>query len=557
MSSRIYVSTIEASYFETHILGCSASPPVTGTYTIGDIFISSIQQNDVFGWVCVEAGSPGVWKIICDVTLIKDNIQENTTNINKLLEFMKETKDNISGINTKNNNQDSQISQLIKDLESLNKLVTESDNSLIGAVHSNIEEIQKLTAEVANNKQGINKNKEDLTSINDQINNINNSMNTVSSQVIINTGDINKLKGEIDNISDIVDGNISDIGELGNLRQDVDKNTETIKDIEINVKNNSSIISGIQQDMADLIGDVENNTNDMGELQKEVSDLQGTVNNNSKDIDNIQNEIDGIKDIISDDSEQESDELINIRKDVDANKQEIDDLKQGLVDALVNKGVDVDNTTSWLDLFKEMLNQLGGSNPDPEEPVDPEPENPDPEEPVDPEPENPEASIKLFNEGSLNSNTDFGTFAFPSSTISDDITNDQLAVNLGTSGKVWSAFCLTNEVNFNNYDALSITLQTENKQQTNTNIIVGRGSNTTMTIGEGDSIVKTVDYEETTSQIMTNTTTPQTYVFSFEDIRQGDSDIGLLGIQIEKGDGDGFVYISDISVYKEGEYYPR
>ena len=203
-----------------------------------------------------------------------------------------------------------------------------------------------------------------------------------------------------------------------------------------------------------------------------------------------------------------------------------------------------------------MINQLGGNNSDPEEPVDPEPENPDPEEPVDPEPENPEASIKLFNEGSLNSNTDFGTFAFPSSTISDDITNDQLAVNLGTSRKVWSAFCLTNEVNFNNYDALSITLQTENTQQTNTNIIVGRGSNTTMIIGEGHSMLKTVDYEETTSQVMTNTTTPQTYVFSFEDIRQGDSDIGLLGIQIEKGDGDGFVYISDISVYKEGEYYP-
>ena len=121
MSSRIYVSTIEASYFETHILGCSASPPVEGNYTVGDIVISAIQQDDIFGWVCVEAGSPGVWKIICDVTLIKNNIQENTTDIHKLLEFMNDAKNEISNINAKNSSQDTQIDQINKGIENLNK----------------------------------------------------------------------------------------------------------------------------------------------------------------------------------------------------------------------------------------------------------------------------------------------------------------------------------------------------------------------------------------------------------------------------------------------------
>ncbi len=58
------VSTEQAPFFSNNKMQCGNSIPVSGEYNIGDIVISNTQEDDIFGWVCIEAGNPGVWNII-------------------------------------------------------------------------------------------------------------------------------------------------------------------------------------------------------------------------------------------------------------------------------------------------------------------------------------------------------------------------------------------------------------------------------------------------------------------------------------------------------------
>ena len=64
------VDTMKAPFFEDNKLLYSDSCPVSGQHKVGDIVISSIQADNIIGWICIEAGEPGVWSVI-----------ENTNNI--------------------------------------------------------------------------------------------------------------------------------------------------------------------------------------------------------------------------------------------------------------------------------------------------------------------------------------------------------------------------------------------------------------------------------------------------------------------------------------------
>ena len=84
MATRIYVSNIEAGYFNTNSLLCATDIPKEGQHEVGDIIISNIQQNEIIGWVCVKKGEPGEWKSIrnagdwlqVELTEINENISE-------------------------------------------------------------------------------------------------------------------------------------------------------------------------------------------------------------------------------------------------------------------------------------------------------------------------------------------------------------------------------------------------------------------------------------------------------------------------------------------------
>ena len=157
--------------------------------------------------------------------------------------------------------------------------------------------------------------------------------------------------------------------------------------------------------------------------------------------------------------------------------------------------------------------------------------------------------IVLFDNGE-HYRTEFGDLVYPTSYVSHV---GDIDFNLMSNFCTYAGICYDGYINFNNYDAISITVHTENTQQTGTQIMVGRGTNPTFMVGAGTPPY-TISYEESTFSTMTNTKTQATYTFSFDALRQEDVDMGYLGIRILRGDADGHVYIDKIVVYKDGEY---
>ena len=162
---------------------------------------------------------------------------------------------------------------------------------------------------------------------------------------------------------------------------------------------------------------------------------------------------------------------------------------------------------------------------------------------------NPTGGMVLFDNGEHFS-TEFGNVVYPTNYVSHV---GDIDFNLTTNYCTYAAICYDGHINFNNYDAVAITVHTENTQQTNTQIMVGRGLDPVYMVAAGTPPY-TMSYEESTFSTMTNTKTQATYTFSFDALRQQDDDTGYLGIRILRGDADGHVYIDKIVVYRDGEY---
>lgn len=62
--SKKNIATDKAPFFSDNKMLYGDKAPESGDHKIGDFIISNTQANDIFGWVCVEAGNPGVWNVI-------------------------------------------------------------------------------------------------------------------------------------------------------------------------------------------------------------------------------------------------------------------------------------------------------------------------------------------------------------------------------------------------------------------------------------------------------------------------------------------------------------
>ena len=78
MDKRIYVSTNEAEYFIENSMSIGDGIHISGYHKVGDIIISNIQTDNIFGWVCIKEGEPGEWDVIVDLSLIKAAIKRIT-----------------------------------------------------------------------------------------------------------------------------------------------------------------------------------------------------------------------------------------------------------------------------------------------------------------------------------------------------------------------------------------------------------------------------------------------------------------------------------------------
>jgi uncharacterized coiled-coil DUF342 family protein len=216
MADRLYVSTDEASYFITRTLGCAENPPISGDYNIGDIIISTLQQDDIFGWVCVKNGNPGEWKIICDVVNIKNNLNINAEDIKK---------------------HGNRITKNESDIKIINDAITKIDASIEG----DNDEIKEL---INQNTSNIAKNNNNISNINSQLNSINGSITELNTKTDNNTEEITELYQEIDDLIDLIDGidgktdasdsNIIDINsQINDMKEDIENLTKELEDVQL------------------------------------------------------------------------------------------------------------------------------------------------------------------------------------------------------------------------------------------------------------------------------------------------------------------------------------
>jgi predicted nuclease with TOPRIM domain len=236
MATRLYVSTMEASFFKVNSMGYDNNPPIEGFHRVGDIVISNNQ--DVFGWVCVEEGEPGTWKEICDITSIKEDIEDLKNQVNKNTEDIDELQTlvdiNIGDIENLESNVETNTGDIIEIQEGMN-------------IHTN--NITDLQSQVG--------------TIHEVILNLKNESGTTLEDIFNLSEAIGKNTTNITNINIDIDENIKP--DIEDLKSKVESNTERIEVLEDRVDNHDSMINDlnnkvikVETNLNDLLKDIEN-----------------------------------------------------------------------------------------------------------------------------------------------------------------------------------------------------------------------------------------------------------------------------------------------------------
>lgn len=380
MALKVYVSTDKASYFKTNVLRCEENPPTYGSYKVGDIIISSTQDNDVIGWVCTKSGEPGKWKSICDIYEVKRDLNTHEveiTRINNTLEIIEYLIDEMYlnvdhhdkkikeiEANSTNNNALLQIG-IEKNVEEINKLnerLLDIEGDVIDIVKNNIfdavgdleglfsdsvkllqNDVAQLHEDVENNTKNLSNLRKDVNTNITNIGNLNDQMNDV-------VADLNTIKNNIGDIVGDLEGDFSETVEQ--IQNQVLKNTNDIASINVKLNNFENVHNQLQER-------VNINTNAIGNINMTIRTLDDSIEMVEGNVEQLQEIVIGLQNTITANN--------NKLAQIDKNTNNIASIKQGLIDALINKGVDVNNNMTWEDLFGNLLDNLGNSE-NPEEP---------------------------------------------------------------------------------------------------------------------------------------------------------------------------------------------
>lgn len=58
------ITELNNNYFSTNKITRASAQPTSGTYTVGDIVLSSSPNSSAYGWICTASGTPGSWKAL-------------------------------------------------------------------------------------------------------------------------------------------------------------------------------------------------------------------------------------------------------------------------------------------------------------------------------------------------------------------------------------------------------------------------------------------------------------------------------------------------------------
>ena len=330
MATRIYVSNIEAGYFDTNSLLCATDIPKEGQHEVGDIVISNIQQNEIIGWVCVKKGEPGEWKSIRNAgDWLQVELAEINENISEIRIFNNKTNENLTLLGQKIDK-----NHLNNDMKVVKNDILEQGN-VIGEIEGNISNINSqinvakqaltaLTAQVTNNTKNLTNVIEKANKAEQAIENINTQVgeNGVASkdsldQAIVQIEKIKEILGsdaeaelldqsvykEIDLLKELIGTNSENFEESqGGILQEINELRELI-----GVKSGEdeeareSLLDEIEA-IKNLIGQAEGET--QGGILEEIADIKNAIGQDAngenpatglqKEIDDLENEIDDI-----------------------------------------------------------------------------------------------------------------------------------------------------------------------------------------------------------------------------------------------------------------------
>ena len=266
MPKKLYVSTNEAAYFSTNVLKCGDQPPKEGEHKVGDIVISTKQENDVLGWVCIKAGNPGQWKVICDIVEVNKNIKLNKDEINNLIQRASAAEKVINTIINKNEEQSTSINNLNKELNDLEGNVNKNNQALL---------------------EKINNNSNSITNINSQIDLAKKSLTTLSGQVLNNATNITKLEKNVNDNKAAAEKSINDLTTVVNKNaEDGAKVAQKIANDVTEIKQFVGIGEGTQSgptlqtkidDINEIIGNYSEGENPATGIKKEIEDLKDYI----------------------------------------------------------------------------------------------------------------------------------------------------------------------------------------------------------------------------------------------------------------------------------------
>ena len=278
MKKRLYISNDEAGFFDNNKMLCLDNPPTQGDFIVGDIVISNRQENGVFGWVCVLAGSPGRWEVICDIVEVKNGILKNVTDIQALITRIAAAEINIV----------------------------------------NIEEVvEELDGRVTTNENNIN-------SINSQVDLAKKTIVTLTGQIANNTNQIQKVEGNLDDLSELVGANADAAGEAATgLMKEINDLKEIVGS---NAEAGEEVASGMQKEIQDIktfvgLGDEEEGGSN---LQDRLDSLEEFVGIGAEgDQKGLTQQLEELRDLIGANTEGDEEARGGIIKDINDIKQMI------------------------------------------------------------------------------------------------------------------------------------------------------------------------------------------------------------------------------------------
>ena len=400
MKKRLYISNDEAGFFDNNKMLCLDNPPTQGDFIVGDIVISNRQEDGVFGWVCILAGSPGRWEVINDLRPIQEAIeqieQRQETIVNGDLSTIKK-----------------QIIQMAEQALILDKEHKDELTKITGKVSTNTTNILNINTEINNIKQTAGNLQ---GSVDQVITGINAQVQTNKNNIQINSDRIAVLEGkQVTNEKEINDIKIVNDQQTIDIQGAYDKIVKIEQDI---VK-----IEQAGEGIGELADQVVVNTENIAKLQLSYNQLDVEIDDINKKIEDIEKSV-----------EDTNIRVGNIELAVDNNNVEIENMKKGLAGALVSSGVNADIGMSWKDLFTLLLNNASvpGDSVDPIIP----------------------GELILYKNGVVNYGTEFNDICIDSAYLSDNC----IELTISKNGAVlW--FSYDGKIDFSKYENAIIEIK--------------------------------------------------------------------------------------------------